>query len=60
MLKVSWLIVGVLLRQINTQTYYSYNASSNNIVNVCHCDVTSGFCDYNCCCDADCGDVQSL
>lgn len=23
----------------------------------CHCDITSSFCDFGCCCDLDCGTV---
>lgn len=26
---------------------------------LCHCDLTSGFCDIGCCCDTDCGIVKN-
>ncbi len=27
------------------------------VSNYCHCDLTTAFCDMDCCCDADCSSV---
>lgn len=54
MFKLSWFVV--VLYRVSCQTYYAYSATSNNIASPCHCDFTSSFCDYNCCCDSDCSE----
>lgn len=32
--------------------------SGSAVAGFCHCDLTSSFCDVNCCCDADCSTVH--
>lgn len=45
-----------LFQIVFTQKFYS-TLTANNINNICHCDLNTNFCDYNCCCDADCNQV---
>ena len=54
---MKFLYLSVLLAIASSQAFYS-TQDSNNIINVCHCDLTYKFCDYNCCCDPDCSSVH--
>ena len=36
----------------------SFGLTGEEVSQQCHCDVTSSFCDFNCCCDTDCSNVQ--
>lgn len=53
-------IVGllVLAAVAHSQTFYSTSTTNNTVVEVCHCDLTKNFCDWNCCCDVDCSNVR--
>ncbi len=49
--------------QINRFTTFLFSISlalsltGDYISSQCHCDLTTLFCDFNCCCDSDCSSV---